>query len=463
MKISISKIKNSLLLSVLLLSFAVTSCKKYVDIDRPPSSLSPEEAFADSATATATVLGIYAGMASSRETGGANAINYLTATYGSMSADEGYFLTSGTFDVFKDNKLAAGNDALTYWSGLYTRIGRANYVIERLAATTNISSRLKSQLMGEAKFLRAWFYFQLVNYFGDVPLIVNTKALENGLLPRTATATVYQQIVTDLTEAKELLTTTYPSIERARINKNVTSAFLARVYFYLQNWQAADAEATAVIGSGTYSLVSNLDNVFLNNSNETIWQISLVATTTPATIFGDQFIPAGTTPTFVLYDTLANSFEANDQRKLKWAKAITYSGKTYYYPYKYKLRNATAGNEYPILLRLSEMYLIRSEALAQQENLTGARRDLDSVRKRAGLLPTTATAKADILKALAHERWVELFVETGDRWFNLKRLNKATEALSPIKPSWQSFQQLYPIPRSAMTANPNLRDNEGYF
>lgn len=462
MRIKISNSKLLIASSVVTLLFAA-SCKKYVTLDTPPNSVSIENAFADSSTATSVVLGLYSGIATGGNTSSsASAVVYHVITKGAMSADEGYYLTNTSFDNFKDNTLAAGNSANGLWSGLYARIARANYAIEGISASTTLSATVKNQLLGEAKFWRAWDYFYLVNYFGDVPLVLSTAALEEGLRGRTPVSEVYGQIVKDLLDAKALLTPTYPSTERARVNKNVASAFLARVYFYQQNWPAAESEATAVINSGAYSLVTDLTKVFLNNSNETIWQISLAGTSTPATIMGSEFIPASTTPTFVLYDTLANTFEPTDQRKVNWTKSISYLSKTYYYPYKYKLKTATAGNEYPIMIRLAEMYLIRAEARAQQNTILGPQQDLDMVRNRAGLPNTTASTKAELLAALEHERWVELFTEFSDRWFNLKRLNKATAVLSLIKPSWKPFQQLYPIPQQDRNANPNLLDNQGY-
>lgn len=461
MKPTIIKSKFVLMAGGLFLLVFAASCKKYVELDSPVNAVGKDKAFADSTTATSVVLGLYSSLSSSTQTGStANTVGFLATVYGAMSADVGYYLTSATFDDFKNNTLTAGNTTLTFWSGLYARIARANYAIEGVNASPNLSATVKNQLVGEAKFIRAWCYFYLVNFFGDVPLVVSTDALSNGLLPRTSITDINKQIVQDLSDAKNLLTAAYPSAERARANKNVASAFLARVYFYQQNWAAAESEATNVISAGTYSLVTNLNNVFVNNSNETIWQISLAGTSTPQTIFGSQFIPASTTPTFVLYDTLANTFEANDQRKVNWTKSITYLNKTYYYPYKYKVRSTTAGTEYPVMIRLSEMYLIRAEAGANQNNISGAQADLNAVRNRAGLPNTTAATQAQLLAALEHERWVELFTEWSDRWFNLKRLNKATAVLSLLKPAWKPFQQLYPIPQS--TANPNLTDNPGY-
>ena len=454
--------KNILLAAGLITLLAATSCKKYVDLNTPPDSVGADEAFSDSSTATSVVLGIYAGMASANGNNGTNSIVFFTSVYGAMSADEGYYPTNTTYDAFETNTLAAGNSANVFWNAMYTRISRANYAIEGINGASKLSTSLKNQLMGEAKFLRAWYYFYLLNYFGDVPLVLSTDALKTALFPRAPLADVYKQIVQDLADAKNLLTATYPSNEKARINRNVVSAFLARVYFYQQNWAAAESEASNVINTGTYSLVTNLNNVFLNNSSETIWQVSLAGITTPQTIFGSEFIPASTTPTFVLYDTLANAFQANDQRKVSWTKSIVYLGKTYYHPFKYKVRTTTTGNEYPVMIRLSEMYLIRAEARANQNNVSGAQSDLNAIRNRAGLGNTTATTQAQLITALEHERWVKLFTEFADRWLNLKRLNKATAVLSLIKPAWQPFQQLYPIPAQAMTPNPNLKDNPGY-
>ncbi len=346
------------------------------------------------------------------------------------------------------------------WRDLYGNIYRANYAIKNLETTT-LSTSLKNQLLGEAKFWRAWSYFYLVNFFGDVPLVTTTEIFNNSLSPRVPTAGVYQQMVTDLTEAKNLLTNNYPSLERARVNKRVAAAFLARVHFYQQNWPAAEAEATEVIGSGTYSLVTaSLDSVFKKASNEVILQL---ANTTGVTSWGGEFIPAATTPNIVLYDTLANTFEANDKRKVSWTRSIISGGKTYYYPYKYKIRTGSTGNEYHVMLRLAEMYLIRSEARAQQNRITEAVADINLIRQRAGitLLPNTIS-QAGLLSALEHERWVELFTEWADRWFNLKRTGKADAVLSRIKPQWQPHQKLYPIPNTELQANPNMVNNPGY-
>lgn len=450
-------INNTGILVALLMILATTSCKKFVDNGTPPNGLTEDKVFIDSATATSAVLALYSRIANGSPQN--NTLIFNINRWGSMSADEGYYLTSTSYDDFKNNTLAAGNEASNIWFDIFQNIGRANYCIEELQASTALTTTLRNQLLGESKFMRAWGYYNLINYYGDVPLVITTDALTNALLPKTPVAQVYQQVVTDLIDAKTLLTTNYPSGDRARINQRVVSAFLARVYFYQQNWAAAETEASNVISSGIYSLETDLNNVFIKTSNETIWQI---ANTPGITSMGADFIPASTTPTFVLYDTLVNTFETGDKRFIDWIKPISYLGKNYFYPYKYKLRTGTSGNEYPVMIRLGEMYLIRAEARAQQTNISGAQDDINAIRTRAGLAGTTAITPPTLISAIEHERWVELFIENGDRWFNLKRTGSADAVLSIIKPLWKPFQKLYPIPSSDRTANPNLIDNTGY-
>lgn len=446
----------SLLLMALGSSLFFTSCEKFVDNGTPINAISQEKAFVDSSTATSVVLGLYSLSATST-------FVLLNNRYGSMSADDGYNLSNSTYDNFKNNTLVASNEASTIWNNAYIVIGRANYAIEGLTAATGLTATAKNQLLGEAKFWRAYCYFYLVNYFSDVPLVTSTDALKTSQFPRTPAAQVYEQIVKDLTDAKGLLTTSYPSADRARINKRVASSLLARVYLFLDNKAGAEAEATEVIGSGVYGIETNLANAFIKTSNEIIWQIANI---NGVTGMGVEFIPPSTTPTMVLYDTLANTFEAGDLRKDNWTKPIVYSAKTYYYPYKYKLRVGTGGNEYAVMLRLAELYLTRAEVRAGQSKLDEAVADLNVIRQRAGLstfsVPSSLT-KEQILAIIEHERWVELFTEGSDRWFNLKRLNRADAVLNLIKPQWKAHQKLYPIPSTELLANKNLRDNIGYY
>ena len=129
------------------------------------------------------------------------------------------------------------------------------------------------------------------------------------------------------------------------------------------------------------------------------------------------------------------------------------------------MRDATAGNEYNVLLRLAEQYLIRAEARAQRDKITGsgsAAEDLNVVRSRAGLLGTTATTKTAMLLAIENERAHELFSELGHRWFDLKRTGRADAVLGPQKATWTSTAVLFPIPASQILYNNKLNQNLGY-
>jgi hypothetical protein len=117
------------------------------------------------------------------------------------------------------------------------------------------------------------------------------------------------------------------------------------------------------------------------------------------------------------------------------------------------------------VFRLAEQFLIRAEARAHLDKITGAnsaKADLNMIRDRAGLPPTVASTKEEMLAAILQERRMELFVEWGHRWFDLKRTGKASEVLSVLKPRWDPTDVLYPIPYNELQLNPNMMQNAGY-
>jgi hypothetical protein len=434
-----------------------TSCKKLVDNGDVKVSLSVEKVYSDSAATVAAVTALYGNY------GNAEGFVLNSCEYGAMSADDAYFVNGAiAFDVFHTNTVTPDYSRVISYPA-YRAIYAANNDLENIPGSTVISSKLKNQLIGECKFMRAYFYFYVINFYGDMPLVLTTNVAINATMARTPSAQVYQQIIADLTDAKALLTDTYPSIERTRINKKAVSAFLARVYLYTNNYAAAQSEASEVINSNTYSLEPDPNNVFLKTSKETIWQIesNYSASVKGVTPMGNAFIPASATPSVVLYDALNNAFETADKRKSSWRKAISYNSNTYYYPYKYKYRStSTSGNEYSVMLRLAEQYLIRAEALARQGNIPAAQDDLNKVRSRAGLSNTTATDLNLMLTALEQERWVELFTENSDRWLNLKR--RVVRVLTATKGGFPAYQALYPLWRTDIINNVNLTQNPGY-
>lgn len=449
------------ILVILLLSISFMSCEKFLNIEGPTGQLEQEDGFVDSLAALSTTLSVYGYYYT---TGGAEAIMSWNRL-GALSSDDAYYYSLTDYDNFRNNTLTSSNEAQAVWSNPYLILQMANFNIEKITAAPALTQTLKDQLIGEMKFWRAYLFFNLVNFFGDIPMPLNSNSLENARLTRTPVAQVYEQMVKDLIDAKELLKQEYPSIERARINRSAVSALLARVYLYQKNYVGAEAEATAVINqTADYTLESNLDLSFLKTSREVIWQN---ATTAGITRMGAAYLPASTTaaPVFVLQPTLVSAFEPNDRRRTSWTRTVTYQGAPFTYPYKYKQRSGT-GSEYSVMLRLSEQYLIRAEARAEQLNLGGAITDLDMVRNRADIpligITNPSISKENLIIAIDHERQVEFFTENSERWFNLKRRGNIRQVLLPIKPLWEDFQSLYPIPLNDLNVNSNLEQNFGY-
>ena len=451
---------------ILAIALLMGSCKRYVEIPAPKDQLVSDLVFTDDKTATAAVSGLYSRM---------NAFNSSFANfYGNFlpasSADEvRYGFSSASLDEFRENELLASNTAVnSLWEPVYSFIFHANSILEGLTDNTQVSPELQKQLKGEAYFLRAFYYFYLVNYFGDVPLVLNTDYKTNTSLPRTPVNDVYASVINDLIAAQENLGDAYPTAERTRVNKAVATTLLARVYLYREQWAQAEQEASKVIGDSKYELLADLNSVFLKNSREALWQLQTINTSTAGvnTWEGFSMVPASPTgtPLYRLYPDFVGNFETGDKRFTNWVKEFTNASGTVHFPYKYKIRTNTPVLEYSMVMRYAELFLIRAEARAQQNNIDGAIDDLNEIRSRAGLDDLENTlSKDDVLLAVEKERKLELFSEWGHRWFDLKRTGRALEVLSVIKPDIEANDLLYPIPLSAILTNPNLEQNPGYF
>ena len=167
-----------------------------------------------------------------------------------------------------------------------------------------------------------------------------------------------------------------------------------------------------------------------------------------------------------LRPSFATTFEGEDLRLQNW---IGYhEGEDAFFAYKYKIWNSSEFpiEEYSMVLRFAEQYLIRAEAYAQTGNLAEAIKDIAIIQQRAGLSPVSETkpniSQEELLDLIMEERRKELFAEWGHRWFDLKRTDNAGVTLSDIKPLWETTDFLYPIPSEERRKNPNLSQNEGY-
>ena len=447
---------------IILLTAALASCRKFVQVSPPPGQSTTAQVFSDDATATAAMNGVYSQMMGANY-GFADAAVTL---YAGLSADELYNTSPNPpVDQFTQNTLTAGNTILqnNFWGDAYNYLYQVNAILAGLSSSSAISAPVRNQLTGEASCVRAFCYLYLSGLFGAVPLETGTDYTTNAVAPRAPLTSIAQQMVTDLLTAQNLLVPAYPTQGPLRPNKWTASALLARVYLYQGNWAGADSESSKVIDSGDYQLVRDPNGVFLAYSPEAIWQMTPVV---PGlnTFEGNDFIPSDSAlvPAYAIDTGLLGAFEAGDLRKADWLGHTTVGGQTFYYPYKYKVQTGNVNTENYMVLRLAEQYLIRSEARARMGDIQGAQTDLDTIRSRANLPGTTASTVPALLAAILRERRVELFAEWGYRWFDLRRSGTITAVMDGEKQGWIGTDTLYPIPLSQLQANTFLTQNPGY-
>lgn len=478
MNLNIIYKKCSLIILVTLL-LTISGCSKFVDVPSPIDQIPSDIAFGSDTKAASAVRALYGIMVGST--------GVLTTTLGysgavqismGVSADE-LMNTSvtNTFNDFYTNSIVAANgtSSSNIWGCLYNLIFNANSIIENVEKSTGITAAGKKQFLAEAKFIRAANYFYLINLYGNVPMPLGSDYKTNANLPKVDKNVIYDLIVDDLKYAVANLGPAYLGTQRLRANKYAASALLARVYLYREDWVNAEIQASEVIdvaGKTVYDMETDLKKTFLTSSKEVILQLQQPGTNLYAWD-GYNFVPSVATnaPQYQITDKLFQSFETGDLRKTDWIKTVTLTiggvTKNYSYPYKYKINSGTGTTrtESNVFLRLSEVYLIRAEARTHQNKLGTAISDLDIIRKRSGIglisVTKPSATQSELLELIAHERFVELFIEHGHRWMDLKRTGKADEVLKD-KPNWRPEAKLYPIPLDDINKNPFLKQNEGY-
>jgi starch-binding outer membrane protein, SusD/RagB family len=480
-------IKYYIVCFIIIISIGFTSsgCKKILEVDAPVFTTNESVVYKSDASAASVLTGIYARISQQAF--------WSLSVFPSLSADEltvkeGVALPS--YNAYYKNALTSDitvQGATDFWILLYPYIFYCNAAIEGLEKSQALTPSVKKQLIGEAKFIRALSYFYLVNLYGDVPLTTSTDYKFNSLIARTPKESVYEQIIHDLTEARDSLSSNFMnatikgiSTERVRPSKWAAAALLARVYLYTNDYVNAEIQSSSVIENSTLFELASLDDAFLKNTKESIWQLEPVnfgRNTEDAFFFvvpeEGLFAPH---PVY-MSSVLLSKFETGDLRRNKWVGDVTIEGTSYSYPYKYKVfLEYEPVTEYTSVLRISEQYLIRAEARIMQNKISDGITDINKVRARA----TDQTApladrlaeisisltQPEALEAITHERQVELFTELGHRWLDLKRsanVNNVMTEISSLKGGvWNANSALYPIPLEEMKKNPKLVQNEGY-
>ncbi|MDB5010546.1 MAG: SusD family protein [Mucilaginibacter sp.] len=425
------------------ISFA--ACKKPLD-QQPQASLDATIAFTTKQGVEAGIIGAYDGF---QGTGYYN-LNFLL--FSEMYADN--IQEVGTFpsfaQVYNKSITADNTDIALMWNAMYVPINRANNILASAPAITD-PSFAKDRAIGECETIRAMAYFDLLRTFGGgptgfnqsgglgVPLRVTpTLTASNGYnVPRATEAAVLTQILADLTDAIAKLPV--KSVGPGRVNKYIATALLARVQLYRAQYTEAEAQATTVINSGAYNLVSgaNYGTNFSPNtvSSEIIWQIPYSASDANNIAFYYYPTSSGGRNEVSSTASLLAAIESGDVRK-PFDYTTTPIGK------QGKYVNVSPGIDPVNLFRLAEMYLIRAEARAMQNtptSLAGALADLNVIRTRAGLAPSTAITQAALMAAIIQEDRIE-FAHEAHRFFDLRRVNQTGLT--------QTARNLFPIPQS---------------
>jgi hypothetical protein len=416
------------------------------------------------------------------------------ADKGSSPNDAPYVLELDDFTFDASNAAIA-----QAWLGHYQAIFRANLAIENIPGI-DMNATLRDRLIGESKFLRAYAYFRLVQWYGDVPLITHPlESNEYYTQSRTPVNQVYDFIEQDLLDAIQVLPekSDYPSADLGRATKGAARGILAKLYMVEHDFGKAADMSEAIIQSGEYSLLTRYADNFLRigeHGAESIFEISAVAT--PAPVAGP-----GATPYNMVQgvrgvpnlgwgfnrpsDDLIAHYEAGDPRR---QATIIYEGEVLpdgativehnaevlnarynqkaWVPSHPGLQDNGPGNIR--ILRYADILLIAAEAYNEIGNPSKALEYLNMVRARARgtnnfILPNvTTTVQSELREKIYSERRSELAMEE-QRWFDLARWGRIADVMGPLKPDFNASKNtLLPIPQSEIdlsggiiTQNPN--------
>ncbi len=435
------------------------------------------------------------------------------AAKGGFPGDQADIELIDNFQISSDN----GNGETT-WAIYYEGIARCNQVIKHVPGI-DMDKALKNRIIGEAYFLRAYFYFQLCNIFGNIPLILEPKNPDEMQVPNSNRAEVYLQAEADFIEAVnylelalELNPGVYPGSEKGRATPAAAKAMLAKTYLFEKKWSEALSTALEIESYG-YSLkpvYQHNFNVQYENNSESIFQIQHLSGKSP--VMGsrlNQWLAPRVQNGYGFDEPTQgffNEFEVTTPENIYdprldytigragklWFDNVPYDpswSSTGYNQKKYlqpiseipKNRKGDADLNFTVI-RFAEILLIQAEALCELNRCDEALSPLNRVRKRAresylydenlegygtipaGLLPdVTTTDQVQLREAIRHERRVELGFEC-QRYFDIIRYGEtyANNALRN-KPNFiYSTHNAFPIPQSEMETNLSITQNDGY-
>jgi hypothetical protein len=462
------------------------------------SSIYTEAFYKTAADAEKGLVAVYGGLAS---LGGAPALTLI----GDFSDDQTYprgvvgrnTLTQFTYDVNYTTQKSNNriNESPQWiWTASYNGIEKANWIIAKVPEAVMDETR-KKQIIGEAYFLRAFYHFQLVKNFGDIPVKIKPSYSEaDALTAKSSKSDAYKQIYSDLDQALAAGLLSFPAVDKGRPSREAAAALYAKAALYNEDWSKALEKAKEVINSGKNSLMPDVLDVYKNEKEdlaraENIWayEVDPVSPGTSHQLTGLCGPPGSAAPAYArtsfgsmfAYQSFFDSFDPKDKRRLLLdTNYVDKAGKTVAQKditpittkavliKKYQDPTSTIGliPNIPIL-RMADVYLIAAEAEARLNGATTAAFGfINTVRKRAGLTDLAGITKDALIEAILQERAWEFFAE-GDRWYDLSRtgkfltvIPKAVNNVYPVRTP-TAKNKYFPIPQDEINANPKLEQN----
>lgn len=391
------------------------------------------------------------------------------------------------------------------WSEIFDGVKDCNVPLAYLQ-NAKIDATVSARLQGELRFLRAYFYFAAVRYWGDVPLILDpmTSAEQAFAITRSPLDSVYDAIIADAGYAATALPASYKGSDVGRATRGAAEMLLAEVYMTRHQYSDCEKELRLITGSSEYSLLASYADVFdpaNKNNAESIFEVQFKdGSSGEASNFIYQFAPVGSPKSLLPGPAIGSgrnlptkdmiaAYEPNDLRKDVSVGYVTRGGVNVYYVKKYAHATdptyAGTPDDWPVY-RYAGALLLLAEAINEQGYQTGEPFTLlNQIRTRAGLpalKPSDLPDQQSFRDAVLHERRIELAFE-NHRWFDLLRTGTAiavmtaygkSEIADPTTPppdflplNENSFQVtkdklLFPIPSDELNKDPHLTQNPGY-
>lgn len=440
-------------------SYISISCEKLIDVDLPNNQIASNEVFNDLQTANSALAALNADIMTNSAISGVN----LDAALGVYTdeLDEFSATITPTRELYLNQQTDTNQTVYSIWVSSYKHIYTANAIIEGVEKSTGIATSDKKYLKGEALFIRTLMFFYLNQLFGDIPYPETTDYTINQIIKKTSSNQALEKMKYDLEQVLILLSDDYRNSERIFPNKMAARLLLAKICMVQQEWIQAEQLLKEITQSSIYALETDITKVFLKSGKHILWQLKPANSTSlkQATLY---YFANAKPSSYSLSNNLVNSFSLNDLRKQHWMAVVSYNGETWYRAEKYKNRDNTNTNEYSIIFRLEESYLLLSETLARENKLAESLIYLNAIRQRSGLSPVNDLNQIDLLNEILLENRREFFTETGHRFLDLKRMDKLN-LLVNVKPNWKEFHKLWPVPQSELLLNSNLKpQNTGY-